>query len=554
MPVVGRPMGIPKTGVFGLLDLVGLDLMPHVSASMKATLPEGDDYHRIYRESDLLKRMIEQGYTGRKGKGGFYRLRKEGGKRIREAIDLQTGEYRPMQKAQLASVRAAKKGLRHLVEHSDRGGRYGWRVLAQTLSYAASLVPEIADDVAAVDEAMRLGYNWRYGPFELIDQLGAKWFAERLAAEGMPVPALLEKVGDGTFYRVENGKRQFFTVEGGYKDLTTPEGVLRLADLKLATKPVARNGSASLWDLGDGVACLEFHTKMNSIDPGIMEMIARSIEIVSRDFKALVIGNDADNFSVGANIGLALFAANIAAWPMIEGMIRSGQEAYKALKYAPFPVVGAPSGMALGGGCEILLHCDAVQAHAETYIGLVEVGVGVVPGWGGCKEMLGRWLTNKRRPGGPMPAIAKVFEMISTAKVAESADEARDWLLLRPGDGVTMNRDRVLADAKRKALELVDGYQPPEPVDYVLPGETGKVALELAVDGFFHQGKATPHDVTVSKKLAWVLTGGDTDITETLTEDDITRLERRAFIDLLKTPETLARVEHMLETGKPLRN
>lgn len=528
--------------------------MPHVSASMKATLPEGDDYHRIYRESDLLKRMIEQGYTGRKGKGGFYRLRKEGGKRIREAIDLQTGEYRPMQKAQLASVRAAKKGLRHLVEHSDRGGRYGWRVLAQTLSYAASLVPEIADDVAAVDEAMRLGYNWRYGPFELIDQLGAKWFAERLAAEGMPVPALLEKVGDGTFYRVENGKRQFFTVEGGYKDLTTPEGVLRLADLKLATKPVARNGSASLWDLGDGVACLEFHTKMNSIDPGIMEMIARSIEIVSRDFKALVIGNDADNFSVGANIGLALFAANIAAWPMIEGMIRSGQEAYKALKYAPFPVVGAPSGMALGGGCEILLHCDAVQAHAETYIGLVEVGVGVVPGWGGCKEMLGRWLTNKRRPGGPMPAIAKVFEMISTAKVAESADEARDWLLLRPGDGVTMNRDRVLADAKRKALELVDGYQPPEPVDYVLPGETGKVALELAVDGFFHQGKATPHDVTVSKKLAWVLTGGDTDITETLTEDDITRLERRAFIDLLKTPETLARVEHMLETGKPLRN
>lgn len=554
MPVVGRPMGIPKTGVFGLLDLVGLDLMPHVSASMKATLPEGDDYHRIYRESDLLKRMIEQGYTGRKGKGGFYRLRKEGGKRIREAIDLQTGEYRPMQKAQLASVRAAKKGLRHLVEHSDRGGRYGWRVLAQTLSYAASLVPEIADDVAAVDEAMRLGYNWRYGPFELIDQLGAKWFAERLAAEGMPVPALLEKVGDGTFYRVENGKRQFFTVEGGYKDLTTPEGVLRLADLKLATKPVARNGSASLWDLGDGVACLEFHTKMNSIDPGIMEMIARSIEIVSRDFKALVIGNDADNFSVGANIGLALFAANIAAWPMIEGMIRSGQEAYKALKYAPFPVVGAPSGMALGGGCEILLHCDAVQAHAETYIGLVEVGVGVVPGWGGCKEMLGRWLTNKRRPGGPMPAIAKVFEMISTAKVAESADEARDWLLLRPGDRVTMNRDRVLADAKRKALELVDGYQPPEPVDYVLPGETGKVALELAVDGFFHQGKATPHDVTVSKKLAWVLTGGDTDITETLTEDDITRLERRAFIDLLKTPETLARVEHMLETGKPLRN
>jgi 3-hydroxyacyl-CoA dehydrogenase len=555
--VVGRPMGVPKTGIFGLMDLVGIDLMPHVASSMLASLPPDDAYPKIFKEVPLIPRMIAEGLIGRKGKGGFYRLaRGADGARIKESIDLKTGAYSPSVKARLESVDAARKGgLRALVEHPDKGGGYAWAVLSHTLAYAASLVPEIADDITQIDQAMRLGYAWRYGPFELIDQLGTGWLAEKLAASGMAVPPLLAKAAGRPFYKVEGGRLHYLTLAGDYAPLMRPEGVLLLADIKRAGQPLLRGASASLWDIGDGVLCLEFHSKMNAMDPDILETVQKAIKLVKEKHKALVIHNEAENFSVGANIGLALFAANIALWPMIEEMVAKGQQTYKALKYAPFPVVGAPSGMALGGGCEILLHCSAVQAHAETYMGLVEVGVGLVPGWGGCKEVLTRWLANAKRPHGPMPAIAKAFEMIGTAQVAKSAFEAQEMLLLREGDGITMNRDRLLADAKAKALKLAKRYKPPQALKEIrLPGPTAKVALELALEGFRRQGKATPHDVVVSQLLAAVLSGGKTDITESLGEDDLTKLERQAFMTLVRSEGTLARIEHMLETGKPLRN
>ncbi|MDP6262423.1 MAG: enoyl-CoA hydratase/isomerase family protein, partial [Rhodospirillales bacterium] len=271
-------------------------------------------------------------------------------------------------------------------------------------------------------------------------------------------------------------------------------------------------------------------------------------------YKGLVVYNEAENFSVGANIGLLLVAAKLRLWPVVRWMVGKGQRTYKALKYAPFPVVGAPSGMALGGGCEILLHCDAVQAHAETYTGLVEVGVGIVPGWGGCKEMLVRGWSNPERRGGPMPPVIKAFETIGMATVAKSAAEAKDLLVLRPGDGITMNRDRLLADAKAKALALADNYAPPEKPEISLPGKTALAAMSMAVDGFRLSGKATSHDVTVGKVLAGVLSGGDTDITETVSEDDLLALERNAFVALSRTPASIARVSHMMKTGKPLRN
>lgn len=554
--VAGRPMGFPKTGIFGLLDLVGLDLGPHIAASLLATLPADDPYREIYEDRPLLRRMIAEGYTGRKGKGGFYRLDREGEKKTKLAIDLATGEYRPQTRPRLASVTAGAKDLRKLVEHPDKGGRFAWQLLSRTLAYAASLVPAIADDLTAVDEAMRTGYAWKWGPFELIDRLGPAWFAARLAAEGRPVPPLLAAVGDGTFYRVEAGRMQYFGTDGAYHDVVRPAGVLLLSDVKLAGPPVAKNASASLWDLGDGVLCLEFTSKSNSLDEAILRQLQKAMKLIENGrFRALVVHNEGTNFSVGANLGLALFAANIALWPAIEALIAEGQRVYKALKYAPFPVVGAPSGMALGGGCEILLHCDAIQAHAESYIGLVEVGVGVVPGWGGCKEMLARWIANPKRPGGPMPPVAKVFEMISTAQVSTSAEEAREMLILREGDGITMNRDRLLADAKAKALALLAaGYEPPAEPVFQLPGPSAKAALDLAVAGFRASGAATPHDEVVAGKLACILSGGDTDITDTVSEDELYRFEREAFLELVRHPATLARIEHMLATGKPLRN
>lgn len=554
--LISRPAGIPKTGVFGLADLVGIDLMPHILKSMDATLGDDDPAREYFHTPDLVVKMIEDGYTGRKGKGGFYRLNREGGKKVKEAIDLQSGEYHPVQKPSLKALDASRSGgLRAMLSGDDLHSRYAFNVLGKTLAYAARLVPEIADDIHAVDTAMKLGYGWSKGPFELIDEVGASWLAQALADAGLEVPGLLKTAGERNFYKNDSGKLEFLGVDGSYAPVVRADGVELLSDIKLAAgKPVKRNGSASLWDLGDGVLGLEFHGKMNAIDPQVMAMISTAIELCKTDFNALVIHNEGDNFSVGANIGLALFAANTAAWSQIEEMVKLGQDTYRALKYAPFPVVGAPSGMALGGGCEVLLHCDALVAHAETYMGLVEVGVGLIPGWGGCTEMLDRWQNNPRAPKGPMPAVSKVFETISMAAVAKSAAQAKDYLFLRPDDEIVMNRDRVLASAKARALAMVEGYKPPQSEPTRLPGATAKTALDMAVDGFVKVGKATRHDQVVADALATVLTGGDSDMTDEMSEDDVLGLERSAFMQLVRHPDTLARVEHMLETGRPLRN
>ena len=553
--VAGRPFGVPSTGIFGLMDLVGIDITPHVAHSLFVTLPPGDAYREVYREEPIITRLIAEGRTGRKAKGGFYSLRRTGEAREKLSLDLLSGDYRASQKPALESLDAHAKDLRALADHADRGGRYARAVLLDTLGYAASLVPGIAATVDAVDAAMRLGYAWKWGPFELIDRVGAAWLVEALRAAGRPVPELLARLDGRKFYRVQDGRLQAFAPDGEYHTIERPEGVLLLEDIKRAGKPLARNGSASLWDIGDGVACLEFHSKSNSLDPDTMAMLGRAVAMGSKGgFRALVIHNEGKNFSVGANLGLALFAANIAAWGEIEALIEAGQKAYLALRAAPFPVVGAPSGMALGGGCEILLHCDAVQAHAETYIGLVEVGVGLIPAWGGCATMLARFATDKKSPRGPMPPVGRAFEMIATAQVSKSAAEALDLGLLRPGDGITANRDRLLADAKARALALVEGYAPPEPVTLRLPGPSGRAALAMAVQGFVGSGKATPHDVVVSDRLAETLTAGTADPIDDTPLDAVYELERRAFMALLKQEPTLARIEHMLETGKPLRN
>lgn len=579
--VMGKPIGVPKTAVFGLIDLVGVDLMPYLASSMLSNLPQDDEYRKIYSDYPFVQQMIAAGYNGRKGKGGFYRLNPDAPKGTKEKQTLELdankfdeGQYRKSDKPRLESVKAGKKGLRAVIETDDEGGRYAWKVLSETLSYAASLVPQIADDIASIDEAMRLGTNWKRGPFEMMDQLGPKYFADKLREEGKTVPALLDAVGEGTFYRTHEGKLQAFATDGQYYDVKRLEGVLLLRDIKLSNDPIIKTGSASVWDIGDGVLCVEFTGKMNALDEQVFEAYHKAIKLIgdgSGEYKAMVIYNEGSHFSAGANLGLAIFAMNIALWPQIESLVSGGQKVYKALKYAPFPVVSAPSGMALGGGCEILLHSDHVQAHAETYTGLVEVGVGLLPGWGGCKEMILRYQEQERKDydkatGGkvlwfspkntPMGAVRKAFETIALAKVAKSAQEAKECLYLKDTDGITMNRDRLLFDAKKKALELVEGYEAPVPIEEIrLPGETGRFALEMAVADLRKSGKATPYDVVVSNAVATVLTGGDkADWTVPLHEDDMYALEREEFMKLIHNDGTMARIEHMLTTGKPLRN
>lgn len=550
----GRPMGVPKTGIFGLIDLVGIDLMPLLAKSLSSTLPEGDAYFDTIRPLPLVDKMIAEGFTGRKGKGGFYRLdKKPDGTKAKQAIDLKTGEYRAEKKPERLPGRA-EKDLAVLVATPGKVGDYAWAILGPVLSYAAGLVGEAADDVVAIDDAMKLGYNWKFGPFELIDRMGPGKLAERLRAEGKPVPALLETAGDRPFYRVVDGKRQYLTVGGEYADVVRAEGVLLLEDIKLRSEPLLKNGSASAWDVGDGVVAFEFTGKMNALDEQVLSLLQKTIALVKSQYKALVIYNEGSNFSAGANLGLAMFAVNIAAWGEVDKLVVAGQQAYKALKYAPFPVVAAPAGMALGGGCEILLHADAIQAHAESYIGLVETGVGLVPGWGGNGELIDRLAKSPKMPKGPMPAAMKAFETISTAQVSRSAALAKDLGYLRKDDGITMNRDRLLADAKQKALSLVEGYQPPEKPVFRLPGAAGRVAFNGAVADFAKKGVATPYDVVVAGRLANIVTGGEADIIDEVSEDQLLKLERAAFMESVKDARTQARVEHMLETGKPLRN
>ncbi len=565
--VLGKPVGFPKTGVFALIDMVGLDIMPHVLGSLSSALDDKDQFHTLGKLPEMVTAMIADGYTGRKGKGGFYRLTAD---KKKQAISLHDRSYSDAKRPKVPAANVGRKGgIRGVITHDSPAGRYAWSVISQTLAYAASLVPEIADDIDTVDAAMRLGYNWKYGPFEMIDKLGTEWFATALKDANHPVPVLLTVANGQPFYRTKDGRLQFLGVDGTYQTIKRPEGVLLLADIKRRSKPLLRNKSASLWDIGDKVACLEFHSKMNSLNPYSMSMIKKSVKFVNdNDFKAMVVYNESSHFSAGANLGILAVAAKLRLWPFVDWFLNAGQQAYNNLKYAPFPVIGAPSGLALGGGCEVLLHCDGIEAHAETYMGLVEAGVGIIPGWGGCKEMLVRaqekysksvnqpkgWVTPDFIPGGPMAPVLDVFPLIAMADVSKSAHLAKEKMFLRSADNVVMNRDRLLSAAKERALGMAKSYTPPKAPTFNLPGASGAAALDLGVHDFIKKGVASPHDGKIGVALAKVLTGGNTDQMDTVSEQDILDLERAGLIAMAKTSKSQDRVIHMLRTGKPLRN
>lgn len=514
--LMSRPVGIPKTGIFGLYDLIGIDLMQLIAKALLETLPDSDRFREIHQVPEFITKMIAEGYTGRKGKGGFYRINAESGKKVKETLNLATGAYSPEAEVKLESLAASKAGLQALVTHPDKGGKFVWDTLSETLSYAASLLPEIADDIVSIDETMRLGYNWKYGPFELIDIMGGpEWFASQLRASGKKVPPLIEKAGKGPFYKTP----LFFTLSGEYKEIQTEPGSWRLEEKKRGKKPVAGNAAASLWDIGDGVACFELHTKMNAQGQETMDALEAAIKAVGAGFKTMIIGGDADNFSAGANLQFFLDCAAKENWGVIEALIERGQNVFMALKYASFPSVAAVSGYALGGGCELALSASAVVANVESSMGLVETSVGLIPGWGGCKEARIR----SKEP----------HKLIMQAQQSASAEYAKEWGFVNE---ISMNRLRLLADAKRLALALATNYKPPARVSF----QAVSVNQELS-------DKATEHDKLISSKLAEVLgTAGS--------EEDMLAAERKAFMELIRTKPTQDRISHMLETGKPLKN
>jgi len=549
--VMGRPMGIPKTGVFGLYDLIGLDLMLDVCSSLAAALPAGDPFQAVADGVTVTHRLVDEGRTGLKGGGGFYR---EDAKGKRQAVDLASGQYRPAARPQLDAAAAGERdGLAALVDWPDKYGAFARRVSAKVLAYAASLVPEVTDDPDAIDEAMRLGYNWAQGPFEMIDALGVERFRRGLERDGLPVPAFLATAGSRGFYRAKAGSLEALRPDGAYRPVTRPPGMVRLGDVLRTGTPLRDNGAARLWDVGAGVACLEFHTKANALVPASMALLHESLGVVEREFRALVVHNDAPHFSMGVDLTFVLAAAEAKDWARLETMLAEFQGTCAAVRGAPFPVVAAPAGMTLGGGCEVVVHCDAVVAHANVTLGQVETLVGLIPGGGGAKELFSRWRDAPDVPPGVEAAVT-AFRLVGTGRTASSPDEARPLRLMLDRDQAVMNRDRLLAVARDRALAMAEGYAPPAPPTFAALGQEGYDALQAVLDALQAKGITTPHDHVVGAQLARILCGGDRPGGTPVSEDEVFAIEREAFLHLAGTEATLARIRHMLEHGRPLRN
>ena len=576
----GPAVGWPKSATFRTADIVGLDVLMHVVRNIYETAPD-DESREAYKVPGLVEEMAKRNWLGDKTGQGFYKRLKGEGEREILTLDVNTMEYRPRQKAKFASIETGKtiedtqQRLRTLLQplfegqKADKAQQFIWGGLSEMCLYAGRRMPEISDHIVDVDRAMRWGFAWELGPFEMVDAIGLTTFAEQVKRESRALPAIFEKAlasGRKGFYESHRGETSVFDLASGkMRKVEEPAGILILKSLKEAGRELERNSGASLLDLGDGVLCCEFHTKMNAIGADLIAMIHRGLKRLETDFEAMVIANQATNFSVGANLMLVLVGAQEQEWDELHMAVKQFQNINLAVKYAPKPVVAAPQGLALGGGCEISLHAAKTHAAAEAYIGLVETGVGLIPGGGGTKEMLIRG--NERAGSGEdldfFHALRPIFENIAMAKVGTSAEEGRELGYLRREDAVSLNRDRVVADAKQTALGLArSGWKPAaaswqegaQTTQIKVLGESFLSAAKMAIHLMVRGGYASDYDALVARKLANILAGGALTSPQTVSEQYVLDLEREAFVSLCGERKTQERIAHTLKTGKPLRN
>ena len=585
----GPAVGWPKSATFRTADIVGLDVLIHVVKNIHETAPN-DESREMYKVPALVEEMAKRGWLGEKTGQGFYKKVKGAGEKEILTLDVNSMEYRARQKAKFASLEMGKpiedtrERLRALVgpllegQKGDKAQQFLWGSLSEMCLYAARRVPEISENVADVDRALRWGFAWELGPFEIMDAIGVRAFAAQVQKEGRALPPMIEKVlasGRKAFYESAKGTTTVFDLSsGGSITVDEPFGVIILKSQKDAGHEVERNSGASLIDLGDGVICCEFHAKMNAIGADLIAMIHKGLKRLENDFQAMVIANQAVNFSVGANLMLVLVAAQEQEWDELHMAVKQFQNVNLAIKYAAKPVVVAPQGLALGGGCEVSLHGAKIQAAAEAYMGLVEAGVGLIPGGGGTKEMMIR--ANEHATGAnsnvPMTAesdldlfhaLKPVFETIALAKVGTSAEECRDLGYLRRDDGVSMNRDRLVADAKEAALALVRGGYKPQAASWQEGAQTTQIKVlgeqflagaKLAIHMMVRGGYASEYDAHVGRKLSNILAGGALSSPQLVSEQYVLDLEREAFVSLCGEKKTQERIAHTLKAGKPLRN
>ncbi len=526
--IFGRPMGIPKTGVFGLYDLIGIDLMADVLKSFIKELPETDEFHEVAKEIPLVKKLIETGYTGRKGKGGFYRMKKTDSGKLMEAIDLQTGDYSPSKKIDIKSDKVDLKGL---INRNDKYGEYAWSVLEKIIKYASSLVPEITKEFNDIDEAMRLGFNWAKGPFEMLEEIGVKNFFEKVENfKGNNFLENLSKTKNENFY----GERQKYT------------SIETLGKVKKTATSVDGNSSASIYRFTD-YNIVEFTTKANALDYDSMDALKKATD------KPLIIINESMQFSAGVNLTYTMEFADKNDFKSIEKFIKYFQETCKHLKYSKHPVISAPSGLTLGGGFEVLVQSNFVASHTNIVIGLVETIVGLIPAGGGCKEMLARWLDTEEAKKDPNYAPLKVFDIIGYGKTATSPVEAEPLKYLLPENKKVMNRNSLL-EVSKKILDDNKDFKAPNELQFNLPGKAVIGEMNKILEKLYNDKIILDHGVEVAKELAFVLSGGDTTMDKVLTEDDLFKLELDAFMRLIETKNTQDRIKHTLTTGKPLVN
>ena len=528
--IFGRPMGIPKTGVFGLYDLIGIDLMADVLKSFIKELPTSDVFHEVAKEIPLVKNLIETGYTGRKGKGGFYRMNTQDGKKVLEAINLKTSKYSPSKKVDLNIEE--KINLKDLVSKNDKYGKYAWSIVSKIILYASSLIPSVTKDYNNIDEAMRLGFNWTRGPFEMLEELGVKYFVEKdnkLQLNNF-IKTMYDKKVD-SFY----GKRQIYT------NLET------LGKVKQIAKVHKENKSAFTYE-HKNYKIVEFNTKANTLDYDSMDALKRASD------KNLIIINEGMQFSAGVNLNYVMEFAKEKNWKAIEKFIYHFQMTCKQLKYSNNLVIAAPSGLALGGGFEVLVQSDYVVAHTNIVTGLVETIVGLIPAGGGTKQMLWRWMQDEKNNEDPDFAPQKVFDIIGYGKTASSPVEAMPLKFLLEKDKSIMNRNKLLSVAEQLINEKKNEYKPPQEPIFKLSGNQVMNKMFQTLENLFKEKKIMEHGVEVGKKLAFVLSGGNTTIDKELSEDDMYALELEAFIQLIQMEKTQARIKHTLSTGKPLVN
>ena len=526
--IFGRPMGIPKTGVFGLYDLIGIDLMADVLKSFIKELPETDEFHEVAKEIPLVKKLIETGYTGRKGKGGFYRMNKVGATKVMEAINLETGDYAPSKKI---DIKSDKVDLQGLIDRKDKYGEYAWSVISKIIKYSSSLVPGITKEFNDIDEAMRLGFNWAKGPFEMLEEIGVENFFNKVD----------DYSGNGFLENLSKNKNEdFYGERQKYTNIET------LGKVKKTASSLDGNDSAKIYRFND-YNIVEFTTKANALDYDSMDALKKATD------KPLIIINESMQFSAGVNLTYTMQFADKKDFKSIEKFIKYFQETCKHLKYSKYPVISAPSGLTLGGGFEVMVQSNFVASHTNIVVGLVETIVGLIPAGGGCKEMLARWMDTKQAKSDPNYAPLKVFDIIGYGKTATSPVEAEPMKYLRPTDKKIMNRNSLL-EVSKKILNENKDFRPPEELKFNLPGKSVIGEMDKILEKLYNDKVILDHGVEVAKELAYVLSGGETTIEKTLSEDDLFKLELDAFMKLIETQKTQDRIKYTLATGKPLVN